>query len=168
MTEKEKVKKRYSDRMKKGLCSRCGKVPPIQGIKLCELCNNYQKQWAAKKWQSPEGKKKLQKNLVDYRNNNRELINKRAREYLKRVRLAVFLHYGTKCVCCGEEHLEFLTIDHINNDGKQHRAELGPGNFYVQIKTKGYPGGLQTMCWNCNEAKKIYGRCPHEDFSGSL
>lgn len=27
--------------------------------------------------------------------------------------------YGNKCVCCGETNWQFLTIDHINNDGKK-------------------------------------------------
>lgn len=43
-------------------------------------------------------------------------------------RLAALTYYsnGTlKCACCGDGHIEFLTIDHINGDGNKHRKEIG-------------------------------------------
>ncbi len=42
-----------------------------------------------------------------------------------RRREKVFNHYGKKCACCGESIYEFLTIDHINNDGAKHKRERG-------------------------------------------
>jgi hypothetical protein len=75
--------------------------------------------------------------------------------------------YGGKCMCCGEKALEFLSIDHIYNDGKQHRASLnglvGSG-FYRHLKKNGFPDKdrLQVLCYNCNGAKAYYGRCPHQ------
>lgn len=74
---------------------------------------------------------------------------------------------GKKCACCGESHIEFLTVDHINNDGKVQRAnnrKFSGDKFYKWI-LKNWPDldyDLQLLCWNCNEAKQIYGKCPHK------
>jgi len=82
--------------------------------------------------------------------------------------------YGGKCSCCGEKHLEFLTLEHINGDGRIHRKELQAsgqvtgkavgGKMYSWLKKHHYPkNGFTVLCWNCNCAKK-YGRpCPHTD-----
>jgi len=85
---------------------------------------------------------------------------------VKRLRLKkeVIEHYGGKCVCCKEEMLEFLTLDHVNGDGWKYRKEDGisSGNrTYYWAKRNNFPDCLQVMCWNCNEAKQIYGVCPH-------
>ena len=39
------------------------------------------------------------------------------RPFLRRV----LDHYGRACSCCGETEPAFLTIDHVNNDGAEHR-----------------------------------------------
>lgn len=75
--------------------------------------------------------------------------------------------YGGYCTCCGESQIEFLSIDHIRNDGKKWRAEgkhsLGT-NFYFQLKKQGYPKeNLQILCYNCNLGKHYHGGvCPHQ------
>lgn len=79
-----------------------------------------------------------------------------------RLRAAIFDHYGTKCVCCGETEPKFLCIDHINGGGAKHVREIG-GNFYHWLKKSGYPEGFQVLCHNCNMAKGFYGSCPHQD-----
>lgn len=79
---------------------------------------------------------------------------------MKKVRRDVFNHYGWECVCCGENNPSFLTLDHINNDGKAHRAITR--NVYSDLRKRGYPPVVQSMCWNCNMAKQIYGTCPHQ------
>jgi len=75
--------------------------------------------------------------------------------------------YGGFCTCCGEKTLEFLTLDHINNDGAAHRKELlgrnvGGNVFYKKLRLLGYPPGLQVLCWNCNASKQFFGGCPHK------
>jgi predicted RNA-binding Zn-ribbon protein involved in translation (DUF1610 family) len=88
------------------------------------------------------------------------------KEY-QEIKRKVMEHYGGKCACCGEHRLEFLTIDHVNNDGGKHRREqahsLGTG-LYKLLLRKNFDLGyeLQVLCWNCNEAKNYYGICPHE------
>lgn len=76
----------------------------------------------------------------------------------------VFERYGGKCACCGEATQEFLTIDHMNNDGGKERRALGKTggvNFYRWLRLSGYPDGYQVLCFNCNCAKGVFGKCPH-------
>jgi hypothetical protein len=72
------------------------------------------------------------------------------------------------CVCCGEKQLEFLSLDHIYNDGNVHRKQLGSkaggGPLYRYLKSQGFPQGrFQTLCYNC-QMGKLYngGVCPHQ------
>jgi hypothetical protein len=76
----------------------------------------------------------------------------------------VFVAYGGKCVCCEEDGFGFLTMDHINNDGNQHRKSgRDKGfHFYRRLKQDGFPKDVQILCNNCNLAKYRYGKCPHE------
>lgn len=90
------------------------------------------------------------------------------RLYAKKKRQQVFDAYGGICVCCGENTNEFLTIDHINNDGAEHRKSIFGRNktggypFYLWVIRNKFPDDLQVMCMNCNMAKRIYGVCPHD------
>lgn len=80
----------------------------------------------------------------------------------------LFSHYGYKCNCCHKTlQREFLTIDHINNDGAQQRRERKARSIYDVIGRRNirrgeFPDDLQTLCWNCNAAKGFYGTCPHQ------
>jgi hypothetical protein len=66
------------------------------------------------------------------------------------------------CVCCRESDIRFLTIDHINGGGRQHVRTLKT-SLYAWLRREGFPSGFQTLCWNCNAARHIYGRCPHQE-----
>ena len=77
------------------------------------------------------------------------------------------------CIGCWEETTtEFLTLDHINNDGNKHRKKLrgsnkhgGGTHFYRWLRRNNYPkDNFQILCMNCNWARhneddKI---CPHK------
>jgi len=72
--------------------------------------------------------------------------------------------YGGRCACCGERTIEFLTIDHANGDGAEHRRRVGRGrHLYADIEARGFPqdAGYQVLCFNCNIALGFYGYCPH-------
>lgn len=101
-----------------------------------------------------------------YRGECKDCVNKRARKNWRKVRKDVFDHYGWECKCCGETMSEFLSIDHINNDGyldKNPNGDKKSGKeLYLLIKKEGYPDRFQTLCMNCNWGKKIgKGVCPH-------
>lgn len=70
--------------------------------------------------------------------------------------------YGGKCVCCGESHSPYLTIDHVNDDGGAHRREVGAGSLTIHLwlRRNGYPKGFQILCANCHLAKSWKRPCP--------
>lgn len=97
----------------------------------------------------------------------REDSNNRTRAWNKKIRFLVLSHYSTNtpvCACCGEGTLEFLCIDHTNNNGSEDRKiTKGSGSkTYVWLYKHGYPPGYQVLCHNCNMAKGFYGKCPHQ------
>jgi hypothetical protein len=75
---------------------------------------------------------------------------------------------GPRCNCCGDSIFQFLTIDHINNDGAAHRKLISKdgrsgGALNCWLKRHGYPPGFQVLCFNCNIGKHINGGiCPHK------
>ena len=89
-----------------------------------------------------------------------------------KTRKIVLEHYGgipPKCACCGEGQMEFLCIDHINNDGSNHRKRIGitSGHLASWIIKNKFPELFQILCHNCNNAKGFYGKCPHKNGSDS-
>jgi len=81
-------------------------------------------------------------------------------------KVVVLTHYGNgKCACvrCGVDDVRVLCIDHINDDGKEHRAKIGGGgrHIYKWLVENNYPEGFQTLCMNCNWLK----RCEHLPFN---
>lgn len=103
---------------------------------------DYQTQWRA---ENPE--KKLAQN-ARYRERNRDEIRVKGRQYHRRTRgsarerhqesrLEALAAYGNKCACCGEDNLGFMTIDHVFDDGAEHRREVGSGTkFYKWLKAQ--------------------------------
>jgi hypothetical protein len=84
-------------------------------------------------------------------------------QYIRRV----VEHYGGRCSCCGEKIREFLEVDHVQNDGAAHRAQIGNrkgANLCRYLVKHGFPKNirLQLLCANCNKAKEYHGACPHE------
>lgn len=100
----------------------------------------------------------------EYRTNHPELKSKKKKYWIE-YRLKVLNHYSNgelKCTCCGEDTYEFLSIDHVNGGGNQHRKELGSKYIYSWLIQNDYPEGYQVLCHNCNMAKAFYGECPHK------
>jgi hypothetical protein len=87
-------------------------------------------------------------------------IHRKSREKRRKMVLG---HYGNKCAYCGEKHYEFLAIDHVNNDGADHKRMLGSksnDSVLLDIIKQGYPDTFQILCHNCNSAKQYYKRNP--------
>ena len=58
------------------------------------------------------------------------------------------------CNNCGEQDVDVLCIDHINNNGSEHRKTY-TGNLSRWLRDNKYPTGFQVLCWNCNHKKAI-------------
>lgn len=86
-------------------------------------------------------------------------IQERVKRYKDSVKDRVLRHYSggesPKCSQCPVTDPGCMTLDHIENDGSEHRKELGfSGNsFYLWIVKNGFPAGFQVLCMNCNYLK---------------
>ena len=101
-----------------------------------------------------------------WRRRNRDKVARQNKKKASAMRRAAVAAYGGRCACCGEDTFEFLTIDHVNNDGAAHRRQVGiKGSTatYYWLRDNGYPkDGFQLLCMNCNCAKQWSGECPHQ------
>jgi len=102
-----------------------------------------EKIWKANR--TDEQRAKQRKHAIEYRRTKWNLVLK---------------HYGGKCECCGEIETMFLTVDHINGGGKEHRKKVG--NLQVWLANQGFPDGFRLLCYNCNSGRSRNGGiCPH-------
>jgi hypothetical protein len=98
---------------------------------------------------------------VEWRERERVRVKLTQPRQRKQLRKETLEAYGNRCACCGETTPEFLTIDHVANDGAKHRKEIG-SRIYEWLKENGFPkSNFQLLCFNCNCTKGIYGECPH-------
>jgi 5-methylcytosine-specific restriction endonuclease McrA len=75
--------------------------------------------------------------------------------------------YGGKCACCGDSSSDHLHLDHVNNDGAEHRriifrGQRSVGGLATWALKNGCPPSLQLLCANCHQAKTFYGGCDHQ------
>lgn len=89
----------------------------------------------------------------------------KAKENKLECRDAALAHYGNKCVCCGEPEKVFLTFDHINGGGNQHRGDIKRQRFSTigeWLLKNQFPDDFQILCFNCNWAKHANKICSHK------
>lgn len=88
---------------------------------------------------------------------NPVLRRKNALSYYYRLQdAAIHAYGGYQCNWCGIEEPLVLCIDHIANNGSEHRKELGTtggAKLYKWLQANDYPDGFQVLCMNCNHAK---------------
>ena len=144
-------KQKRTERFNNGLCTYCGKNPFRPNKRTCQDYYN----------------KLSPKSIIKNRKYNlRNLLSKKHRKQ------RVMDYYGGRCACCGESGLSFLTIDHIAENGAEHRKQIAPNHqgkglsgdlFYRWLEKNNYPDGFQTLCYNCNIGKhRNGGICPHQ------
>lgn len=173
---------RHAQRLADGLCTKCGDRTPAAGFRVCDpckqalkdqrrgriaagLCSNCGKPRRTKKFIYCRPCRRLKTDEYQGGRVARLAQEKLRKQTLKR---DVFAAYGgAKCQCCGVDHIEFLSIDHIDGNGAAHRKLLklekrGGGNFYYWLRREGFPAGFRVLCMNCNFALGHFGHCPHE------
>ena len=87
---------------------------------------------------------------------NPELVAAARKRSDGKLRDAILDAYGRECACCGEQHPDFLTLDHIEGGGNRHRKSIH-GKVYSQLRRLGFPPGYRILCWNCNWAYRLTG-----------
>lgn len=107
--------------------------------------------------------------MKDWHEKNKEQVNLKMAERRQKYKLLVLSHYGgnpPKCECCEEKNIKFLTIDHIKNNGYEHRKLIGEGSLamYLWIIRNNFPKEFRVLCFNCNLGRGINkGICPHKE-----
>ena len=101
-----------------------------------------------------------------WRNGNPQSARDSARRARRKTRQAILTMYGDRCACCGDDHEEFLALDHVNGGGAKHRKSVGTTSstaVYRSVLNEGYhPERYRILCHNCNMALALYGYCPHD------
>lgn len=114
-----------------GMCTSCY-IRPVQEGQRCDVCKSYTNQWVKDNFEDLKVKWKQERD---------------------RLRKQVIDAYGGKCIECEETCIGFLAIDHINNDGANHRQQVG-NNIYRWLRRNGFPQeNFQVLCHNCNWKK---------------
>jgi len=125
---------------------------------------NIEKMRAQHKEYYNKNKEKIKLHNKVWRINNPEKQLEKSFKTSRKIKLEIINHYSNglnNCACCGENHLEFLTIEHKNHDGKEQRKGR---HYYCWLKKNGFPDNLnlEVLCMNCNWAKRHNRKCPHE------
>jgi hypothetical protein len=98
---------------------------------------------------------------------------RRARERYFKLKERVFNAYGGyQCACCGETDPASLELDHINEDGAEHRRSLTTNwsgwwinknvaglHIFRDLVKRNFPPGFQVLCSKCNQSKRRNGTC---------
>lgn len=131
----------------------------VRAFRTCPICksNRTKKRYAEKTKEIAEYHAEWYK-----KNRTRTLaINKVWREKLKS---DIIDGYGGECECCRESNKEFLSVDHINGNGKEMRKTIHKGyGFYRNLLKLGFPkDNYRLLCMNCNFSYGKFGYCPHQ------
>jgi len=144
--EKRKQDPKYA--IKKKIFDKIYRDKVRQGVDTSRIINdasqvNSDWQAYAKAWREKTqyGKIKAINRSSSYHNNKKLIIN----------------HYTkgkNSCESCGVADVRILQIDHINNDGAEHRKSIGRLTPVWWIIKNNYPEGFQILCANCNVLKE--------------
>ena len=137
-------------------CVKCGKETKDFGYKHCTFCY--------------DNHVRVKKECVGCGEIKRIVCNNKCTSCrMMERRVEAYSHYcdgDIQCACCDEKEIDFLTLDHINNDGAQHR-KFNPNtgrNLVGYVMKNNYPKGYQILCMNCNFSKakpRNKGKCIH-------
>jgi hypothetical protein len=149
-------------------CYLCGKDRNKDGSiikhRICKTCNNRRAQQYYLK-----NSNKLKERTKLWKEKNKEKVVNISKRYRGELKINSLKAYSNsknpKCVCCGQTEIDFLCLDHVNNNGAEERKKYGLGTSFLKwLKKNNYPQniGLQAMCFNCNFSKRINGVCIHQ------
>ena len=152
-------------------CRKCSKSLALDQFYLsrgkpmaaCKGCHKKMtRSWALK---NPQKMAEISKK---WDSSNRPKRNATAVLYRIKIRREIISHYSdgmNVCSCCGEDHFEFLCIDHIDGGGNRHRREskITSGHQMIAwLKRNNLPSGFRVLCHNCNASIGFWGYCPHQ------
>lgn len=114
-------------------------------------------------------KEKIMERTYLWREGNKDKLTKYSKKYRTRLKIDALKAYSNnkaECACCGEKEVDFLCLDHMDDNGKEDRKKTGLGTSFLKwLKVHNYPKNLrlQVLCFNCNMSKRIQGGvCIHK------
>lgn len=158
----------YSERKENGLCITCGRTNDTQTVR-CSSCreryrahNRRYKHLARDTGLCSSCRKVpvVSEKSVCQACMDRITTNRKKNYHFDKD--AAIVGYGGECRCCGNHNHRVLQLDHVNNDGKQHRQELKTLKgitIWRWAVQNGFPLTLQLLCANCHHIKTRYGGC---------
>lgn len=155
--DRARLRQRYRDLRVVGFCTDYScKQPAVPGKSYCQRHLDYRA--------CQRRKEVAKKRLTDATWVVRQLAKKRnyRKSRIQDLKREVAKGYGGHCKCCGEDQIEFLTIDHIDRTSRHKDRKMNRRDFLASIIKKGFPKSFQVLCFNCNCAKQDKGFCPHE------
>ncbi len=163
--------KYYRERNKDAIAAKNAEYRQQNKARVAELSKlsrqrNREAILAGKKKYRTEQKEKVATSRREHYLRNSEAINLAVSQRRLELRLLVLKTYSPdgiiRCINkdCPEHHnphVEFLQIDHIENDGNEHRKIIGHAahQLWHWLKKNGFPPGFQILCANCNMHKSI-------------
>ena len=125
-----------------------------------EVIKQKYKEWW-EKWY-PENKVKLIQKTSAYRQAHPEMVKKADAKNRIKLKIEVLSYYSNgkpKCLHCGIDDIDVLTIDHINGGGGKLRATgIEWSALHRWLKSHNYPSGYQILCANCHLKKTVASR----------
>jgi hypothetical protein len=95
----------------------------------------------------------INQRISNWRQKNAGELKRKAKAIRDAVSVAVLELLGPRCQMCGEVIREFLTIDHVNDDGRLER-HLGSIGWKRKILSgEADVSRYQVLCHNCNNGK---------------
>lgn len=157
-------------RLEDGVCVRCA-TPAEPGRQTCSRCRKALARRERKKARRLTGRGVCRNCYAPsgvY--SHCEPCRERGRAKRSALKVETLNAYGgCFCVCCGERRLEFLTLDHPDDDGAAHRRSIADiskagSGFYAKLRAAGFPKSprLVVNCFNCNVGRGFHGYCPHQ------
>lgn len=127
--------------------------------KRTEINPKTNKHYALCKKHKPRAKELMQ----EWQQSNRDLTHKYRKTCEQKLKEKFFEMYGRACACCSESNPLFMTLDHVLGDGHRSRSKgkrLSPYYYYREAVKSYKPEIFQTLCFNCNFAKRNKASCP--------
>ena len=160
-SQTERYERYEKTRKKNGFCPRCGGQRSNKSFSYCEACREYKRDYYKR-----NRTKELTRRRKEYESDRAKYAAQAVKQRVRRRRLVFDAYGGSKCSCCGEKEELFLSIDHIEGGGVQHRKSIGAGSstsLYNWLIKNRFPDGFQVLCMNCNHGKfRNGGVCPHK------
>ena len=89
-------------------------------------------------------------------------INAYAYKETRRIKLICMMGYGGRCVCCGDNRIEMLTIEHIRYKG-HNLIYCQTTTLMKELIRLNFPEGYTVLCWGCNQLTKHDKPCTHSE-----